>query len=571
MTETRTPRMGQPQWSAGTDSPSRTDFNEAFLNTETRTAYDTGEDYTSLPVTGLVAGRYAMLTVSGDGYSLYRYSGAAWQFVGGSLVARFQRFKAIEGQLITDVAYSVEHPSQVNANIIASYGGDLTAGGVLKSWNANDSAKGALVVGWNGAISLATTGRAYIRSRLDGDLGLVLHAHGAGAGNMLTVREPGNSDILTVDAIGRLQQRTFAAFGGASMPSTSMLAIAPTSAADAIANGLLLHGQSAAPTKDILRVLRDTADTAPIASMGRDGINVGRLPWTASMSTGHVLVSGNRVVLRASGVGGNTVYAQVRRSDPTSAVTEADPSLDTTLVSVGSTGALSDLPLTVTQRRVASAVTMKLHRVSDFTAGFLELSRLVSDGGGGETTQPMSSWDSSGRLRTGLPWRATGTMREVRQSITHVSLKRFTPVFGGPDTGEFIARDDFFDYTWATMTARSADSTDLDISTIVEIMLTQNPDGVSDAQSYAVSTWISVNGGSFTQISTTENAPSSTPTVSRLSGDLAYVNHRYTGLPAGATFQLRTRIALGVYSPEFYLRSLDIKAVESIVESYVAP
>lgn len=36
MAETRTPRLNQPQWSAGTDSPSRADFNEAFLSLEQR-------------------------------------------------------------------------------------------------------------------------------------------------------------------------------------------------------------------------------------------------------------------------------------------------------------------------------------------------------------------------------------------------------------------------------------------------------------------------------------------------------------------------------------------------------
>lgn len=573
MTETRTPRFNLPQWSAGTDSPSRTDFNGAFSDIEGRGAYDNGDNVSSLPVSGLVAGRYSMLIVSGDGYSLYRYSGATWQFVGGSLVPRFQRFKAIEGQAITDAAFAVEHPSEVNANIIASYGGDLTVGGVLKSWNANDAAKGALVVGWNGSISLTTTGRAYMRTRSNSELGLVLHAHGSGAGNMLTVREPGNSDIFTVDAIGRLTQRTFAAFGGANLSPTSMVAVAPTSAADAVTNGLLLYGQTAAPTKAMLTVQRDnTADTTPIAQILRDGIGLGRLPWgtPGTGDSSSMTFSVNTLHFRTSGNLANTAYWNFRRSDPTSPVTEANPALDTTLISVGVTGINSGLPLFVSQRHRQNSATMALYRVADFTSSFLDLARLVPDGLGGETAQLMSSWGPDGRLRTGLPWRATGTVREVRQPIVHVCNKRYTPLYAAYTSGQFIARNTYYEYTWPQMTVRSADSADLDITTAVEVMLTQNPDHYGDANSVAIDTWISVNGGSYQFIATSENAPTTSSDFHRFSGDVIYVNHRFLGIAAGATFRFRTRIAVGPTIPEVYVRSIDLKAIEGIVESYVA-
>ena len=576
MTETRTPRFNLPQWSAGSDSPSRTDFNGAFSDIEGRGAYDNGDNVSSLPVTGLVAGRYSMLTVSGDGYSLYRYSGSAWQFVGGSLVPRFQRFKAIEGQLATDAAFAVEHPSDTNANIIASYGGDLTVGGVLKSWNSNDAAKGALVVAWNGAISVTTTGRAYMRTRADSELGLVLHAHGSGAGNMLTVREPGNSDMFTVDAIGRLSQRTFAAFGGAALPSLSMVAIAPTSAVDAVTNGLLLYGQTAAPTKSILQVWRDSGDTASLFTVGRDGITLGRLPWSASMSSGGVMVSGNNMVLRASGNVGNSYYMQLRRSDPTSAITEANPALDTTMVSITSNGITSSMPTSISQRLKQNVSTMTLQRVTDFTASFLDLVRLVPDGGGGETTQLASRWDSDGRLSTGAWWRSTGvgTTRDSRQSIRHTCRKVYAAPGDAQDAGLQVNPSGTHTLTWTAMTMRSTAITDLSIVLGVEMMLRPNNiDNEADAQDYRVQTLISINGGVYTSIGITENAPA-TPFLrsgQRYSGDYLTCTHRATGIPAGATVQLRNVFTTANANPVVWIRSMEIDAEECIIETYASP
>lgn len=578
MTETRTPRFNLPQWSAGTDSPSRTDFNGAFSDIETRGSFDTGENFSSLPVTTLVAGRYAMLTISGDGYSLYRYSGSAWQFVGGSLVPRFQRFKAIEGQLITDAAFTVEHPSEANANIIASYGGDLTVGGVLKSWNANDAAKGALVVGWNSTISLTTTGRAYIRTRANSELGLVLHAHGSGAGNMLSVREPGNSDMFTVDAIGRLTQRTFAAFGGASLPSTSMVAIAPTSAADTVVNGLLLYGQSAAPTKAILSVQRDnTADTTPIAQVLRDGIGLGRLPWgtPGAGDSSSMTFSVNTLHFRTSGNVANTSYWNWRRSDPTSPATEANPALDTTLMSMGSSGVTLSLPMTVTQRYKQNVSTMALYRVGDFSASFLDLGRLVPDGGGGELVQPAATWDSDGRLRVGAWWRSTGTVRDARQPVRHNCRKVYAAPGDAQDTGQQVNPSGSHTLTWTSMTMRSSGVTDIAVQVALELMLRPNNiDGQADAQDYKAQTLISINGGSFTSIGATENAqatPYSRSGVQRYSGDYFTFVHRATSIPAGATIQLRTIFTTTNANPVVWIRSMEIEVEECIIESYAAP
>lgn len=562
MTETRTARMNLPQWSAGTDSPSRTDFNGAFSDIETRTAYDAGDNPSSLPVTNLVAGRYSMMVVA-DGYSLYRYSGSAWQFIGGTLVPRFQRFKAMEGQASTDPAFTVEFGGAVG--ITATYGGDLTVGGVLKSWNASDATKGSVVVGWNGATTLATTGRTYIRTRADSELGLVLHAHGSGAGNMLTVREPGNSDILTVDAIGRLTQRTFAAFGGAAMPSTSMVAVAPTSAVDAITNGLLLYGQSAASAKTMLQILRDSGDSAPVFSVGRDAITLGRLPWTS----GSLTLASIGHTLRASGVSANPYYFRVRRSDPTSGVTEANTALDTTVFYINEDATVSQLPTVIAQRLKIASTTLQLFRVNDFTAGFLTLSRLVSDGMGGETAQLASSWASDGRLSAGAWWRAIGTLRDARQPVVHKSTKTYAVIGDPVNQGQHVDPSSSFTYTWAQMTTRSAGATDLRVRIETEVLF-DVPGSGAKAVDWTMRTQISINGGAYSEIGASENVGATTPTSGRPSGDRYGSVCWATAVPAGATFTLRTIIEVGAVDEGLRIRSFHISAEECIVENYAA-
>lgn len=572
MTETRTTRMSQPQYSSGSDSFGRTDYNEGGAAVEGRTAIDLGTTYAStLPVVDLVAARYAPVDFGGDGYTLYRYSAAgAWQFMGGTLIPRFVRHRASESQAITDNVFDVVHPDQANPNILAKYNGDFRTGGLLKSWNANDITKGALVVGWDGAVTMGTTGRAYIRTRSDGDLGLVLHAHGAAAGNMLTVRSSGGSDVLTVDPAGRLTQRTFAAFGEAGLSATSMVAVAPTTAADAVTNGLLLYGQSAAPAKTILQVLRESGDTVSLLGIGRDGMTVGRLPWVSPRTSGQLQFAANGFRFRASGDPANASWWEWRTSDPTDSTTEGNPALDTVQMTASTAGFGMRMPLYVSQRNRQDLPTLSLLRIGDFSAGFMELARMIPDGMGGETPQLASVWTSDGRLRTGA-WFLPGgvnTTREARQSLTHVSTKRFTTVGGAPDTGQAVDNGTTYTYTWPEMTMRSSGTIDLDVTTLIEMMVI-GP-GV-DAQSLQVDTLISVNGGGYSVIGSAENAPIQNETGGRPAGDVLCVNHRFSAIAAGATVRFRTRVIMGnENSLDINLRMMDLKVVECVLIPYAA-
>lgn len=573
MTETRTPRFELPQWSSGSDSPSRADFNEAFSNVETRAGQDDGTSAGTLPTTNLVAGRSFALDAGADGYTIYRYDGSGWRFTGGTLVPVGVRFAARDGQALTGTALSVTHPSRSSAALSATYGGDLAAAGVLRSFDADDDTRGLAVVGWSGTPSAGTHGRLHVRTRRAGDLGVVAQAHAANAGNLFTVREQGGQDIVTVDAAGRLTGRAPSAFGGASVAASASLAVAPTSAAgDGVTAGVLLYGQSSADTKSILRVQRDAVDTAPVLLVGRDMVEAGRLPWGSAYNTaGYLRLSGNRIVLRSSGNADNPAYVQVRRSDPTSPATEADTSKDTLLWQVAAGSIVHSMPTTVNNMAMQNdTASMTVQRFGNFVGNFLDLTRLVPDGGGGQTVQLASQWDSQGRLRSGAWWRSTGYLRDARQPVVHASAKRWAGQGSSTTGGIVINSNGSFTYVWPTMTTRSATVSDLEVFTTAEVMLV-NANLDEDAQSINVRTDYSLDGGStWTAAAYSENAAAATGTKNgfRPAGMNFTSWHVVAGLNPGAEFVLRTVVSAGGALPTARLRCLDLRGQESLVEYY---
>lgn len=78
MAETRTPRLGLPQWSSGTtDSPSREDFNEAFAQLEALAVRGEFGTLQARPAPGVVNRLYTDV----DG-AIYRDTGVVWQQIG---------------------------------------------------------------------------------------------------------------------------------------------------------------------------------------------------------------------------------------------------------------------------------------------------------------------------------------------------------------------------------------------------------------------------------------------------------------------------------------------------------
>lgn len=575
MTETRTNRFDLPNWDAGTDSGSREDFNEAFNKLNDRAAWDDGTTQTSLPVTSIPAGRYQLILHEGTYRVLYRRHASGWDAVGGNTMPVPFHYRALSGAARTDAAITFSHPDAPNVGGTIGYDGSALLSGTVRVYDDDEPGRGALLVGTSASPNLATLGRAHVRTQAVGERALTLQAHASNAGNLLTVRTAGASDVLSVDALGRLRALSPSSFGGAPLPTLSSLAIAPTASDDDdTTSGLLLHGSTGSAeilAKSILQIWRDaTEGAAPLADYKRDSFSIGRLPWTGSALT--LAATGHTV--RAGGIAANPFYWRLRRSDPTSGVTEGNAANDVTLFGITETGSTHSLPLVVSNRYRTAPVALTLQRLTDFSAGFLSLARLVPDGGGGETSQTAATWDSDGRLRSGAWWRSTGTVRDARQSLHHVCRKVYA-IPGEPQTnGQQVNPSSTFTLTWTAMTLRSSGSADLRIATMIELIMQPASDTEADAQLYSAKTHISINGGGFSELGNAENAqttPWFRPGGQRFSGDNFALTHRVTNVPGGATIQLRTVFTVSNASPVIWIRSMEIDAEECILESYAPP
>lgn len=576
MTETRSNRFGLPLWSSGGDSGSRTDFTEAFGKLNDRAAWDDGTSQTELPVTDLVAGRYQLVVIDGTYRVLYRrHGGGGWDAVGGNTSPAPFHFRGLTGGVArTDAAVTFSHPDADNVGGTIGYDGSALLSGTVRVYDDDETGRGALLVGTNAAPSLSTLGRAHVRTRAIGERALTVQAHAADAGYLFAARTTGGADALYVDSLGRLRGTAPSSFGGAALPSLASLAIAPTASDDDDTTaGLLLHGSTGSSeitAKAIMRVLRDSGDSAPLAELLRDSFAIGRLPWTGSALT--LAATGHTV--RAGGVAANPFYWRLRRSDASSSANEANAANDTTLFGITETGSTHSLPLVVSNRYRTAPVALTVQRVTDFSAGFLSLARLVSDGGGGETSQTAATWDSDGRLRAGAWWRSTGTIRDARQAIHHVCRKVYAAPGTHPESGQQVDPNTSFTLTWTSMTLRSSGTADLNITIAIELMMKPNiGDGQADAQDYSARTLLSINGGSYSEIGNTENAQT-TPYVrsgQRYSGDYLVFTHRVSNVAAGATFQLRTTFGVAGANPTVFIRSMEVDAEECMIESYAAP
>lgn len=571
MTETRTTRFSLPQWSAGSDSPSRSDFNEAFNNLATGAAYDTGVTASVLPTTGLYAGQYYLVSDNGNNTLYRRNDASAWGYAGGNTnpypsYLRPYLTMAGGGPALTAAALTVDHPDQAEPGVEITYTGTSRFGGTLRSYDLNSTGAGAVMIGTDAAASVSTLGRLHVRTRVDGDKGLTLRAHGSGAGAVFAAQDTGGTDVLTINTAGNLRQAGASGLGGATIPTASAVAIAPTSASDSITNGLLLYGQDTQPTKSIMGVLRSVSDAdGSIFTLARDNIQVGRLPWGSATADGQTNLQGRQVNVRALGYTADTTHFQVRRADP---ATPANPALDTVLYKIGSASANTSVPSYSSNVLVTTEPPQTLYRYGT-TSEFLNLAQVTNPG---NIITLISSWSGEGKLRLGTPWRGTGTMRDARQSLQHASNKVWAAPGADPDEGQLISPNSSFTFSWPVMTMRSQGALDLNIQTSVEIMLAGLTGQYEDAQVVNVRTEININSAGWTVVKSSENAPLSVgnETAHRPSGDNFTTSHRALNLTGNQTFQLRTVVTIGAPLVDVYLRSLDIIAEECLIENYIA-
>lgn len=277
MAITTTDRFALPQWGLGSDSPSRTAFNNALARIDSRAAYDDGAaGGTALPTSEVVNGRYAQ-TTDGNYRRLFRRVASGWQQVGGNTWAETQYHRA-EGALGTGAAARIlSHPSLAVASATENWDGSSLRGGRQAIADLNAGQPGALHVGDPAsAVDLTTRGRIFARTTADGQRGFVASAHAAGAGHLFAAMESGGTIPWYVDAQGRQRSQAPSAFGGAALTAGVPLASAP-GATDVTAADFF-----AASGKPAVRVLRALGDTSPIASFEQDKITLGRSSWSGA-------------------------------------------------------------------------------------------------------------------------------------------------------------------------------------------------------------------------------------------------------------------------------------------------
>lgn len=297
MTETQTSRFGLWQWSADSDSPNRIEFGTSFANIEARAAYDDGVTAVAPPVTGSLApARYAL--VKNAAYAtLYRRNDAAgWDAVGGNTDPGTRFFRPAAGSSTTGKAWEVSHPDITNPTAWATYDGSTVLSGRLAVYEQNPSGanpNGVLHVGSTAAADPVNLGRTYVRTRADADRGVVIAAHGAGAGSLLTIRESGGTDPLTVSAAGRLRAQVPVGMGGVVPADGVPLGVSPTGTSDS--TGLAAYGLTGGTPRPGLKVFRSLADTVEIARFLPDEIDLGRDTWAGgliSLKAPNVAVTG---------------------------------------------------------------------------------------------------------------------------------------------------------------------------------------------------------------------------------------------------------------------------------------
>lgn len=562
MTVTQTPRTGQTKWSSGSDPLRRLQLNGDADAAEAKFALDDGLTYTALPgPADILRGRYAMRSSGSGAYTtLYRATtdNGAWLPAMGNTVPAPLTFRphAAGDQAESDLAATFTHPNLTTPPGKISYDGHAQFSR-FTAYDADDSSAGTAYVGLapTTAPDVATLGRMHLRSRVSGEKLLVLQSHDPAAGNMLTAREFGGSDVVTIDASGYLRARSLVGLGGGAINAGAAVVVAPTSAsADGVNIGLLVHGQSGAPAKAILAVRRDLGDTVPVVQVDRDAITLGRLPWGSGSTGGVITQSGRQVNVRALGYDVDTTLWKLTRA---STSTPDNPATDDIVSVFTRTAGSIRVPLTVSQALNTGAAALVVQRYTDFNGRFMEFQRVT----GG--TEIVAALEADGRLSSGARWRGDGTIRDVRQQVNHVtSLDNILTLNPG----------DTYTYTWPAMQLRSVTATDLKITGRVEAQAETGAfSDKEDGQQWLLSFFISVNGGPFNGI-----------TSALMGGPAHHAGTRrpivvqegfcwQQNIPAGATIQMRTQVTvLGGAVPQVTHRRQWMFVDECIIQDYLS-
>lgn len=589
MTETRTTRLELPSYSA--DSPdglSREDWQDLVTHLEGRTAYDDGTPVgAALPTTGLHAARYFWQVQQPGGganptyRTLWRSDGATLYSVGGPTITTTQLYRGLHSSVSGSVgndAVRIEH--ELNPDD-GGWGGNITYAGAaylrtgLALGDDDDTTVGRLAVG---APALPGSGvRMSVDSYASGEHAVVARVRHATGGSLFRGLNTGGSQVFNVDGIGRLSTASPSSFGGASPSATASLAVAPTSGVNGITQGLMLYGLTDVGHADdddkaLVRGYPDLADTVPILAVNRLNMQLGRITWgtPGTANSGTLRFDANAATFRTYGgaTGASRVYYAWHRA---SAASPDDTAQDTLLANMTTNRFHSALPMVIGNQAKTSSTTLTVQRVTDFSAAFMDLYRIVPDGLGGSLLLLGGVWDSDGRLRTGAWWKGDGTIRDARQTLHHRSRKAWAVLGDNETAGQAVAVGGNFTYTFPVMTVLSVGAADLIIRLSVELLLGKSSNTVTQGQVYGFECSVSINGGTFNVIDQYEENASVAPpsNAERNAGDRPVPQFIQLGLNGGDEFQVRIKTNNGIHPSTLYLREFILDVEECLIETYV--
>lgn len=580
--------MGVEQWGSGSDSPSRTGFNQDLANIEAKAAIDQRTPATALPTaattlpvggtTALVPAEYFQRTLDlGAGataYGLYRTdAGGSWHaqaWIPERLLVRPP--DTVPG--VGTEALRVEHTSVANGpGLSVSWDGGATLRRQLILGGSADTALGRLSVGALDAVPAAVRARI---TPFGAERGLEIKAGDASVTELLRLIEVGGSTVLTVNAAGQLSSSQGAGFGGTTPAAAAALTTAPN-AAGAINTGLLAYGQESAPTRTIWQVNRyqpGGTDTATILTVAPNLITVGRVAtdWTGELDLGAALVKLSTARLAwfptAASQSGSTPFNQF-------------PSL-TGMAGIDATNGVNSTIGTQFNNygdptRNAAHFAVYPSSTNTWTG---DLSRWFQSDiiSGSPDSVLVAKCDSAGRMVSNASWRGSGTrpnqLRDVRQPVLHTS-KKIWVVPGDYPNGQFIASNGSFTYDWPTMTVRSASITQLEVEMRLEALFFKlNSGATPDRQVLQIRWFYSIAGGSFVLADTDYQEAAQMVADSSFPQAPGIQNTWTVTIPvtaaAGTTFRMRFQALLYAYASDARLRRADLKVRESIVETYTA-
>lgn len=168
MALTYTPK-GLPQWSAGSDSPTRAVFDAAFATLDATFAGDTQGLASSRPAPGVVGRFYTTTDAGTAGGIVYRDNGSSWQCVGANVNNLFTR-----PATATSVSAAIQGASGQTANLVELRN---SAGTVLAAFTAAAQLKAPSAIigasptspysGWTaGTQNLAVVGSSIFQGQL---------------------------------------------------------------------------------------------------------------------------------------------------------------------------------------------------------------------------------------------------------------------------------------------------------------------------------------------------------------------------------------------------------------------